>query len=219
MLLILLVAAAAYPWSLYVEASEVGYFSPAQVYPLLLIGGLGGLVFALITIFMKRAAMFTAPVYAVLEGLFLGSVSALVQAQFPDVPIVLQAACLTFLIFGMLLFCYVSRIIKPTQNLLLGIAAATGGICLLYLFTFIMHLVGIQVPFIHDTGPIGIGISLVFTVVAALNLVIDFDFIERGVEQGAPKYMEWYASFGLLVTLAWLYFELLHLLAKLNSSR
>ena len=214
-LLLLLLFAASYPWSIYFNDPS----NPAAVMPYLLGGAIGSLIVALITVFKKNIAMFTAPIYALLEGLFIGAASAVVQGQFPDVPIVLQAAGLTFLTFGALLFCYVTRLIKPTRNLLLGIAAATGGIMMVYLCTIVLSLFGIQMPFIHDTGPIGIGISLVITVVAALNLVMDFDFIERGVESGAPKYMEWYAAFGLLVTLAWLYIEMLRLLAKLNSRR
>jgi len=216
-LLVLLIASAAYPWGIfYDEFATTGMYNVAAIYPLLIVGAIGSFVVAMVTIFVKKIAMFTAPIYAILEGLFIGSISAIVQSQFPDVPIVLQAACLTFLTFGMLLFCYVTRIIKPSRNFMLGIVAATGGIFLLYITTFLLGLAGIEMPFIHDTGPIGIGISLFITAIAALNLVIDFDFIERGVEQRAPKYLEWYASFGLLLTLAWLYFEFLRLLSKLR---
>ena len=214
-LLFLVIFAASYPWAAFYNSSG----NPSVVMPYLYGGMIGGFIVALITIFAKKYAMFTAPIYAILEGLFIGSASALTQAQFPDVPIVLQAAGLTFLTFGALLFCYATRLINPSRNFLLGISAATGGIVLIYLLTFVLSLFGIQMPFIHDTGPIGIGISLLFTAIAALNLVIDFDFIERGVERGAPKYMEWYAAFGLLVTLVWLYIEMLRLMAKLNSRR
>ena len=116
-----------------------------------------------------------------------------------------------------LLIAYKTRIIKPTENFKLGITAATGGIFLIYLVGFVMSFFGSGIPYIHESGPIGIGFSLVVVVVAALNLVLDFDFIENGADQGAPKYMEWYGAFGLLVTLVWLYLEMLRLLSKLRS--
>ena len=154
-LLLLLLISASYPWGLFYSAYEVGDIAGAtsSVYPLLILGAIGSFVVALITVFVKKAAVFTAPIYALLEGLFIGSISAIVQSQFPEIPIVLQAACLTFLTFGVMLFCYVSRIIKPTQNFVLGIVSATGGIMLLYLVTFVLSFFGITVPFIHDTGP------------------------------------------------------------------
>ncbi len=182
------------------------------------IGGMiVGLIFALITIFVKTAAPVTAPLYALAKGFMLGGLSAYVQSMFPDVPIVIQAAGLTFLVFAALLAAYASRLIKPTQNFMLGIVAATGGIFLLYLATFVLSFFGVAVPYIHGSGPIGIGFSVFVCVIAALNLVLDFDFIENGAERGAPKYMEWYGAFGLLVTLIWLYIEILHLLMKLQS--
>jgi uncharacterized YccA/Bax inhibitor family protein len=124
---------------------------------------------------------------------------------------------LTFGIMFALLFAYRSGLIKATENFKLGVAAATGGIFLIYLATFVLGFFKIQIPYIHESGIIGIGFSLFVVVIAALNLVLDFDFIETGVEAGAPKYMEWYGAFGLMVTLVWLYLELLRLLAKLQS--
>jgi len=126
---------------------------------------------------------------------------------------------LTFGTLGALLLAYRSGIIKPTENFKLGIVAATGGIGIIYLLSFVLGMFHIQVPVIHSSSPIGILFSLVVVVIAALNLVMDFDFIEEGAERGAPKYMEWYGAFGLLVTLIWLYLELLRLLAKLQSRR
>ncbi len=180
-------------------------------------GFIGGLVLALITIFKKTAAPFTVPVYALMEGLALGGISRIFELKYPG--IVNQAFMLTFGTLGALLLAYRSGIIKPTENFKLGIVAATGGIGIIYLLSFVLGMFHIQVPVIHSSSPIGILFSLVVVVIAALNLVMDFDFIEEGAERGAPKYMEWYGAFGLLVTLIWLYLELLRLLAKLQSRR
>lgn len=180
-----------------------------------LAGALLGLVAGVVTVFRKTWAPITAPIYALLEGLVLGGFSSLLEVSYPG--IVLQAVALTFGVFLALLLAYTSRLIPVTQNFRLGVVAATGGIALTYLFTLGLGLFGVRVPFIHEGGLIGIGFSLVVIVVAALNLVLDFDFIENGVQSGAPKYMEWYAAFGLIVTLIWLYFEILHLLSKLRS--
>ena len=178
-------------------------------------GGIGGLIFALITIFRKTLAPFTAPVYAVLQGLLLGGISAMLNSQFPG--IVIQAVTLTFGTLFALLFAYRSGLIKVTENFRLGVVAATGGIFIAYLLSFILGLFGVNIGFMHSNGPVGIIVSLVIIVVAALNLVLDFDFIEHGAASGAPKYMEWYAAFGLMVTLIWLYLEFLRLLSKLSS--
>ena len=160
--------------------------------------------------------MYTAPLYAVLEGLFLGAVSAMFELRFPG--IVMQAVGLTFGTMAALLMAYRSGLIKVTENFKLGIVAATGGIALLYLVNIGMRLFGFEgMAFIHEGSLLGIAFSGFVVVIAALNLVLDFDFIETGVEQGAPKYMEWYAAFGLLVTLIWLYLEMLRLLSKLQS--
>ncbi len=180
-----------------------------------LAGALLGLAAGVVTVFRKTWAPVTAPIYALLEGLVLGGFSSILEVTYPG--IVLQAVGLTFGVFLALLLAYTSRLIPVTQNFRLGVVAATGGIALTYLFTLALGLFGVRVPFIHEGGLIGIGFSLVVIVVAALNLVLDFDFIESGVASGAPKYMEWYAAFGLIVTLIWLYFEILHLLVKLRS--
>ena len=157
----------------------------------------------------------TAPIYALFEGLFLGGISATLEARFPG--IVIQAVGLTFgTLFGLLL-AYKSGLIKVTENFRLGLFAATGGIFLLYMASFVMSFAGMRIPYIHESGLIGIGFSGFVVVIAALNLVLDFDFIESGSENRLPKYMEWYAAFGLMVTLIWLYVEILHLLTKLRS--
>ena len=184
------------------------------------IGFIGGFVLALITIFKKQWAPYTVPVYAFLEGLALGGISAVFETIFPEAGIVQQAIFLTFGIFLALLFAYKSKIIKATENFKLGVFAATGGIALVYLISFFMSMFGgdgLPVMNPSNASMLSIGFSLFVVVIASLNLVMDFDFIEEGAEQGAPKYMEWYSAFGLLVTLIWLYMEILRLLAKLNS--
>jgi uncharacterized YccA/Bax inhibitor family protein len=182
---------------------------------LLLLGLVGGLVVALATVFKKEWSPFTTPLYAALEGLVLGAISQRYEQQFEG--IVPLAVGLTMGTLGALLLAYTSRLIKVTQNFRLGLFAATGAIALLYLVSFVLGMFGIRIPLIHESGLVGIGFSLVVVTIAALNLVLDFDFIERGAASGAPKYMEWYAAFGLLVTLVWLYLEILRLLAKLQG--
>lgn len=186
----------------------------------IMIGGLiGGLVFSLITIFKPEAARITAPLYALCEGLFLGALSAVVQKAIPHIPIVMQAAGLTFATLVAMGIAYKTGVIKVTEKFRSGVIAATGAVCLVYFVTMILRLFGVQVPFIHQGGAIGIGISLIVIVIAALNLVLDFDFIERGAENNLPKNYEWYGAFGLMVTLVWLYLEILRLLIILASSR
>lgn len=211
LLLLLTVITAAYAWS-QIRITPEG---ATGLMPFMLIGGLGGFVLAMVTVFKKTWAPVTAPAYALVEGLFLGAISSMFEARFPG--IVMQAVMLTFGTLFALLLAYRSGLIKATENFKLGVAAATGGIFLLYLVSFGMSLFGKNIPYIHESGLIGIGFSLFVVVVAALNLVLDFDFIETGVEQRAPKYMEWYAAFGLMVTLVWLYVEFLRLLSKLQS--
>tara|TARA_B100001250_G_C19797950_1_gene789677 strand:- start:1213 stop:1941 length:729 start_codon:yes stop_codon:yes gene_type:complete len=184
---------------------------------LMIVGVFGGLVAALITIFKKHLAPKTVPVYAALEGLFLGGVSSIFEQMYPG--IASQAIFITFGILGALLMAYKSKLIKPTENFKLGIFAATGGIALIYFVNFIMSFFGGSIPLISSNSNYGIIFSVAVVIIAALNLVLDFDFIEQGAENGAPKYMEWYGAFGLLVTLIWLYLEILRLLAKLQSRR
>ena len=186
-----------------------------RIQPWMLGGIIGGLVMALVTVFKKHWAMYTAPAYALLQGLALGGISAMFEARFPG--IVIQAVALTFGTLLCLLLAYRSGLIRATENFKLGVTAATGAIFLLYMVSFVMGFFGSSIPFIHESGWLGIGFSLFVVVIAALNLVLDFDFIETGAESGAPKYLEWYAAFGLMVTLIWLYLEILRLLAKLRG--
>lgn len=210
-LILLVMVAAWYSWTL--TAPQPG--GAVTGHPIIYIGALGGFVVALITIFKKNIAPITAPIYAVLEGLFLGGLSAMFEARFPGIAV--QAIFGTFGTMGGLLLAYRSGLIKATENFKLGVVAATGGIALLYLVSLVMGFFGKSIPFIHQTGTVGIAFSVFVVIIAALNLVLDFDFIEKGEEVGAPKYMEWYAAFGLLVTLVWLYVEMLRLLSKLRS--
>ncbi|MFH1836774.1 MAG: Bax inhibitor-1/YccA family protein, partial [Candidatus Omnitrophota bacterium] len=182
---------------------------------LIIPGAILGFITAMVTVFKKEWAHVTAPLYAFFEGAVLGGVSALFEAQYPG--IVVQAVFLTFGTLFCLLIAYRSGLIKATENFKLGVFAATGAIVLIYIVSMVMGFFGARIPLIHESGPIGIGFSLVVVVIAALNLVLDFDFIEKGAERGAPRYMEWYGAFGLMVTLVWLYLELLRLLAKTRS--
>jgi len=157
----------------------------------------------------------TAPIYALLEGLVLGGLSAVLELRYPGIAI--QAVSLTFGTLFVLLFLYRSGVIKVTQKFRLGIIAATGGIMVFYLLEMVLGFFGVQFMAINGSGPIGIGFSLIVVAIAALNLVLYFDFIEQGVQVGAPKYMEWYGAFGIMVTLVWLYLEILRLLSKMRS--
>jgi len=197
-----------------------GYLSFEAMSPIMLIScGVGGFIVALITIFKKKWAPITVPIYAILEGGLLGGISFMYSKMYDG--IVLNAICLTIGILLSLLMAYRSGLIKPSENFKLGIAAATGGIAIVYLINFAMGFFGsgMGVMSTNNSSIMSIGFSLVVIVIAALNLVLDFDFIEEGAEKGAPKYMEWYGAFGLLVTLIWLYLEILRLLAKLNSRK
>jgi uncharacterized YccA/Bax inhibitor family protein len=158
-------------------------------------------VTALVTVFKNTAAPLTTPLYAAFEGLLLGGVSLVFEARYPG--IVVNAVALTLGTLAVLLFAYSSGLIRPSENFKLGIVAATGAVALLYLVSMVMGFFGKSIPFIHESGLIGIAFSLFVVGLAALNLVLDFDFIERGAAMGAPKYMEWVGAFGLLVTLVW----------------
>ena len=182
---------------------------------LMMVGMLGGFVLALVTIFKQHLAKYTVPAYAILQGLALGGISKFFETMYPG--IVTQAVMLTFGTLGALLLAYVSGLIKPTENFKLGIVAATGGIAFVYLISWVLSWFSVSVPLIHSNSNMGILFSIGVVVIAALNLVLDFDFIEEGSEKGAPKYMEWYGAFSLMVTLIWLYLEILRLLAKLRS--
>ena len=209
--LMILLVGALYTWKIFTETMSV-----EAIYPWLIGGFIGGFIVALITIFKKTLAPITTPIYALLEGVALGGLSAWFESIYPG--IVVQAVTLTFGVLFALLFAYRSGLIKVTKNFRLGVVAATGGIALVYLISWLMNMfTGAGIGMIHESGIMGIGFSLFVVVIAALNLVLDFDFIETGAEQGAPKYMEWYGAFGLIVTLVWLYIEILRLLSKLRS--
>ena len=208
LMLLAILATATYSWTSFAD-------SPESAQPFMIAGAIGGFITALIIIFKPKTATYLAIVYALLEGLFLGAISAFMESVMPG--IAFQAMTLTFGILASLLFLYKTGIIKATPNFRRMVMAATGGIFLLYLISWIMGMFGMGVPLLHSSGTMGIIISGAIVVIASLNLVLDFDFIERGVEQGAPKYMEWYGAFGLMVTLIWLYLEILRLLSKLNK--
>lgn len=205
-LLLCVVVAAAWTWGL--THSE----TPEAAYPWMIGGVLGGLVVALVTVFKKEWSPITSPVYALLEGLALGGISAIFDRMYPGIAI--QAVGLTFGTLFAMLLAYKTGVIRATEKFKIGVFAATGGIALLYVVDIVLHFFSRPVSFIHEGTPIGIAFSLFVVVIAALNLVLDFDLIETGVSRGAPKYMEWYGAFGLMVTLIWLYLEILRLLGK-----
>ena len=191
--------------------------NPQAGAPLLFPALIGGFIVALVTVFKKEWAPISAPIYAALEGVVLGAISLVFEKTYPG--IVKQAVGLTFGVLVSLLLAYKSRLIRPTENFKLGVFAATGGIALFYFISMIASFFGARFTIIFGNGPLAIGFSVFVVIIAALNLVMDFDFIEKGAEVGAPKYMEWYGAFGLMVTLVWLYLEILRLLAKLQSRR
>lgn len=207
-LLLLLLVTFVYSWNQFLS-------NPDSAMLLMLVGAIGGLIVALITIFVPKVSPFTAPLYALLEGLFVGAISAQYEVQYGG--IVFQAVLLTIGVLLSLLLAYKSGFIKVTQNFRLGVVAATGGIFIVYLISFIGGFFGFEIPHLHEATPLGIAISVVIVIIAALNLVLDFDFIENAANKGVPKYFEWYGAFGLLVTLIWLYLEILRLLSKLRS--
>ncbi|MCW0482545.1 Bax inhibitor-1/YccA family protein [Gaoshiqia sediminis] len=219
LMLLIVIFAAIFTWRKFFAAFDYSTpetaFSAVSVW--LIAGGIGGFVTALITVFSPRRANITAPVYAVFEGLFLGGISAFFESMYPG--LVMRAVALTFGVFFILLMLYRSGKIRATGKFRMGIMAATGGIALIYFVSFIAGMFGANLNFLYGSGTLGIGFSLVVVVIAALNLILDFDFIERGAASGAPKYMEWYGAFGLMVTLIWLYLEILRLLAKLANNR
>lgn len=202
------VATASFTWPLATT-------NPQLAGGLALAGILGGLIAAIITIFKPTAAPITGPLYAGLEGLALGAISALLEQRYPG--IALQAVGLTFGVLALLVVVYASGMIRVTGAFRAGVMAATGAIFLVYLVSMLLGFIGVGVPYIHDSGPIGIGFSAFVVVIASLNLVLDFDFIDKGAARGLPKYMEWFGAFALMVTLVWLYLEILRLLAKLRD--
>ena len=187
--------------------------STVLIFPAIILG----LVVAIATVMKKEWSPVTAPIYAALEGIALGAISLFFEKQYPG--IVKQAVGLTFGVLFSLLIIYKSRLIKVTENFKMGVFAATGGIALFYIVSMVASFFGVRFTVIYGNSLVSIGFSVFVVVIAALNLVMDFDFIEKGAEHKAPKYMEWYGAFGLMVTLVWLYLEILRLLAKLQSRR
>jgi uncharacterized YccA/Bax inhibitor family protein len=209
-LLLCAVATAAWTWSMFLQSGDLSVAGP-----LVIVGAFGGLIVGLVTSFKKEWSPVTAPIYALLEGLVLGGLSAVFNMRYPG--IAMQAVGLTFGTLFVLLLAYRSGLIKVTQKFRLGVVAATGGIFLFYMLEMLLSFFGINFTTVNGANPIGIIFSLFVVGVAALNLVLDFDFVEQGVTYGVPKYMEWYAAFGIMVTLVWLYLEILRLLAKMRS--
>ena len=210
-LVVILMGAAAFTWS----QASAGTLNPG----IILAGALGGMCVGFLTIFKPTLAPITAPIYAVLEGLFLGAISFMINQRYPGKNLASQAVLLTVATLFIMLVLYGTRIIRVTQKLTAGITAATGAIMLVYMASFVLSFFHVRVPVINDATPLGIGFSVLVVGLAAFNLLLDFDFIERGASRGMPKAMEWYGAFGLLVTLIWLYLELLRLLSKMNDRR
>jgi uncharacterized YccA/Bax inhibitor family protein len=210
-LMLCVLATAAWTWNQFFTNG------PEAVGAYTMIGAFGGFIAAMVTIFKKEWAPVTAPIYALLEGLFLGALSAMLEQRFRGIAI--ESVALTFGTCFCLLLAYRSGLIRPTQKFTLGIIAATGGIAVVYFASMILGLFHVQIPGIFGSGPIGILFSLAVVIIAALNLILDFSFIEEGAHSGAPKYMEWYSAFGLMVTLVWLYLEIIRLLSKLRDDR
>lgn len=211
LLLLLALLSAGWTWNKFYHAG--GNASAVSIW--MMIGAFGGFAVALVTVFKKEWAAVTAPLYAVLEGLFIGALSATLESAYPG--IVIQAAGLTFGTLFAMLFAYQSGLIKATENFKLGVIAATGGIAIFYLVMMVLSFFGIQPSFMYGNSWLSIGISLFVVGIAALNFIIDFDIIEQGARSSMPKYMEWYGAFAMMVTLIWLYIEFLRLLSKLRS--
>lgn len=206
LLLVVLMGCALWPWSQYLSGNT------AIVGPAMLIGLIGGLVLALIISFKATLAPYLAVPYAACEGLAIGALSAALERRYPGIAI--QAVALTFGVLASMLLAYKSGLIRATQRFRAIVVGATGAVMLLYLVSMVLGLFHVSVPFMYNSSPLSLGLSLVIIAIAALNLVLDFDMIESGVAQGVPRYMEWYGAFGLLVTLVWLYLEILRFLAK-----
>ena len=211
---IMLVAGALFSWKAF-------YDTAPYAQSLMWIGGIGGFICALIMIFKQDSARYLAPAYGVLEGLFLGAISAMYNYVFSErMPnIIINSVALTLGTVVAMFFLYRFQIIKATERFKSIIITATAAIAVFYLVVMVLRLFNVQVPFMHDSSPLGIGISLFVVGIASMNLILDFDMIEKGAAQGAPKYMEWYGAFGLMVTIVWLYLEILRLLSRFAGSR
>jgi uncharacterized YccA/Bax inhibitor family protein len=210
-LFLMVMGTAFYAWK---EASEGG-----NVMPLIITGAIGGLVIAIVLAFKKEWSPYLAPAYALLEGLFVGGISAYYNLAFAELApnIIMNAVGLTFGTCIAMYLLYTFRIIKATAKFKAIVMTATAGIAIFYMITFVLGLFGISMPFLHESSALGIGFSIFVVALAALNLILNFDMIETGAEMGAPKYMEWYSAFGLLVVIVWLYLEILRLLSLLSG--
>ncbi|MDB4135663.1 Bax inhibitor-1/YccA family protein [Gammaproteobacteria bacterium] len=200
--------------SLCFTGAIIGWNIPSLIVP----AAITGLILAMVTIFRsKEKAGSTAPLYALAQGIALGGITLMYENQFDGIAI--QAIGLTFGILASLLICYKSGLIKPTENFKLMVGAGIGGIFILYMVSFVMSFFGAGISLLSPTNGslMSIGLSIGIVCIASLSLVLDFDFIEEGVEKGLPKYMEWYGAFSLMVTLVWLYLEILRLLSKMRS--
>jgi uncharacterized YccA/Bax inhibitor family protein len=207
-LFILVLAASSFTWSAFYQGKDVT--------PWVIGAAIVGFILAIITSFTPKYAPYLSPAYALVQGVFLGGISALFNYAFKDKApdIVMQAVVLTFGVAIAMFFLYRFRIIKVTEQFRMGVVMATAGIALFYLIAIVLRFFGIHMALINEGGTIGIVFSLFVVAIAALNLILNFDMIEKGVAMGAPKYMEWYGAFGLLVTIIWLYLEMLRLLSK-----
>jgi len=212
-LFIMLMAAASFTWKAFYDGKDV--------FPWMMGAAIGGLIIAFAMAFKKEWSHILAPIYAFLEGVFVGGISAVYNNAFAKTApgIVMQAVLLTFGAVIAMFLLYRFQIIKATEKFKSVIFIATAGIAVFYLLSMVLRMFGIDIAFIHEGSMMGIIFSLVVVVVAALNLILDFDMIERGAAMNAPKYMEWYGAFALMVTIVWLYLEILRLLAKMSSRR
>lgn len=211
LLTLLVIASASYVWTAAAAGKDVSSW--------MLVGGIGGFIAALVTIFKPSAAPYSAPVYALLEGLFLGAVSVLYNNRFIEIApgIVMQAVGLTFGTVLAMFFLYRFKVIRATERLRSIISTAMVGILIFYVLTLVLRLFGIDMSYLHNGSPLGIGIALLIVGVAAFCLILDFDAIEQGIAGRAPKNMEWYGAFGLILTIVWLYLSMLRLLGNLSS--
>lgn len=212
-LFLMVMGTAFYSWKEFTEGGNV--------VPLIWTGAIGGLIVALVITFKKEWAGYLAPAYGLLEGLFVGAISAYYNYAFAEKApnLIINAVGLTFGTAIAMYLLYSFKIIRATEKFKATIITATVGIFIFYMLTWVLRLFNIDIPFLHEGSAFGIIFSLVVVAIAALNLILDFDMIERGAEAGAPKFMEWYGAFGLLVTIVWLYLEILRLLSKISSRR
>lgn len=210
-LFLMVMGSAFYSWKQYAEGGNVT--------PLLWVGALGGLAIAITLAFKPIWSQWLAPLYSLLQGLFIGAISSMYNTAFAETApnIIINAVGLTFGVAAAMYLLFSFRIIKATEKFKSVIIAATMGIALFYVLVLILRAFNVNIAFLHEGSMMGIGFSVFVVAIAALNLILDFDMIEKGVEMGAPKYMEWYGAFGLMVTMVWLYLEILRLLSKISS--